>query len=147
MLYRNKPPNQNRWNGLGGKIERGETPRCNIYREIMEEAEIDLHQAKVRFTGLVTWPCANDSASRSGMYVFLAWVAPDTLWHEDRVVVEGLLAWKPLQWLYDPHNTLIVENIPCFLPRMLVEAKPQEYFFPDKGSMECLPLPAPCISG
>lgn len=46
MLYRNKPPNAQRWNGLGGHIESGETPLVCVRREILEEAEIDLRQAQ-----------------------------------------------------------------------------------------------------
>jgi 8-oxo-dGTP pyrophosphatase MutT (NUDIX family) len=56
MLSRTHPPNAGLWNGLGGKLEADETPVENIYREVMEEAALDLHQAQqVRFAGLVTW--------------------------------------------------------------------------------------------
>ncbi len=35
MLYRSNPPNAGLWNGLGGKIETGETPLSNIHREVL----------------------------------------------------------------------------------------------------------------
>ncbi len=37
MLYRSKPPNAQRWNGLGGRIEEGETPLVCVQREIFLE--------------------------------------------------------------------------------------------------------------
>ncbi len=44
MLYRNRPPNQNHWNGLGGKIQVGETPLECAQREILEMGFILLTQ-------------------------------------------------------------------------------------------------------
>jgi 8-oxo-dGTP diphosphatase len=41
MIHRNKKPNdihEGKWNGLGGKIEAGESPEMCIKREIHEEA-------------------------------------------------------------------------------------------------------------
>ena len=41
MVYRNKKPNdihEGKWNGLGGKVEAGETPEMCIKREVHEEA-------------------------------------------------------------------------------------------------------------
>jgi len=42
MLYRSNPPTAGLWDGLGGKIETGETPLSSIQREVIEEATIDL---------------------------------------------------------------------------------------------------------
>ena len=77
MLYRNKPPNARQWNGLGGKIELGETPPACVRREVAEVAGIDLCFARrVRFAGLVTWASGVDPTARKGN---LAGVGPQVL--------------------------------------------------------------------
>jgi 8-oxo-dGTP diphosphatase len=129
MLYRNKSPNTKQWNGLGGKIEPGETPLTSVLREVMEEAEIDLSQAQeLRFAGAVTWASGAERAQiNGGMYAFLAYLSPDFPIWPDRSTAEGLLSWKPLAWVSDPDNSSVVSNIPHFLPRMLAASEPQEY--------------------
>ena len=97
MLYRNRPPNQQRWNGLGGKLKMHETPLSCIQREIMEEAEIDLHLAQqLRFAGIVTWAAGigNQTDSSVGMYAFIADLPLDwPIWEGERTTPEGLLCW------------------------------------------------------
>ncbi|HEY7414050.1 MAG TPA: NUDIX domain-containing protein, partial [Ktedonobacteraceae bacterium] len=131
----------NRWNGLGGKIEAGETPLRNIHREMMEEAEVDLYQAQeVCFAGLVTWVVRDTHPPSSrGMYAFLAHLAPDFPIGADRLMPEGLLSWKRLDWVCDRSNPALVDNIPHFLPQMLTHPHPQEYrcFYQD-GALQTL---------
>ena len=130
LLYRNKAPNAARWNGLGGKIESGETPLVAIQRELMEEAAIDVRQAlDLSFTGIVTWTTGRHTtgASSGGMYTFLARLAPDFPIWPDRPMNEGLLSWKALAWACDPRNRAVVSNVPRFLPLMLANPRPQEY--------------------
>jgi len=46
MVHRNKKPNdihEGKWNGLGGKVEAGETPEMCIKREVQEEAGLFIH--------------------------------------------------------------------------------------------------------
>jgi 8-oxo-dGTP diphosphatase len=131
MLYRNKPPNQHRWNGLGGKIQVGETPLVCVQREILEEANIDLNKAPLlRFAGIVTWPVGADStASSSGMYAFIVDLPTDWPTSEGvGMIPEGILCWKPIEWVCNPQNIEVASNIPHFLPHMLSERVPAEYF-------------------
>jgi 8-oxo-dGTP diphosphatase len=57
MVYRNKKPNDmhlGKWNGLGGKLERGESPEECAVREIFEES--GLHVNKLILKGFLTFP-------------------------------------------------------------------------------------------
>ena len=45
MLYRDRPPFARHWNGLGGKIEPGETPLACVEREVLEESGLNLRDA------------------------------------------------------------------------------------------------------
>ena len=131
MLYRSKPPNQHRWNGLGGKIQLNETPWACVQREVMEEAGIDLQVAQcLRFAGIVTWAAGIDPTSPGiGMYAFIAELPPGwATWEGDYTTPEGLLCWKPISWACDPQNTTVVDNIPHFLPGMLTRQVPHEYY-------------------
>ena len=129
MLYRNKPPNAARWNGVGGRIEEGEAPFACIQREVMEEAGIDLTCAReVRFGGLVTWATGDDPTRPSmGMYTFLARLPSEFPIGPDRVIDEGVLSWKTLDWVCQRHNRAVVSNISRFLPLMLADSTPREY--------------------
>jgi 8-oxo-dGTP diphosphatase len=126
MLRRKHPPNEGLWNGLGGKIEAGETPAECVRREVMEEANADVSEG-FRYTGIVTWNLGADSTSESrGMHVFIAEAERDAPEGEtperetpERETSEGILAWKPLSWVCDPENESVVGNIPRFLPAML----------------------------
>jgi 8-oxo-dGTP diphosphatase len=73
MLHRNFPPNQHLWNGIGGRIEPGESPDDAIARELMEEAALDSRQAlSVKYVGIVTWTHVQDSTnSHKGMYAYI----------------------------------------------------------------------------
>ena len=56
MIRRKRAPNLNCWNGLGGKIEPGESALVNVVREMREEAAIDLiASTRLAFRGIVTW--------------------------------------------------------------------------------------------
>lgn len=62
MVYRNKKPNDmhlGKWNGLGGKLEPGETPEECAVREIREESGLSVRE--LTYKGLLTFPgFAND---------------------------------------------------------------------------------------
>lgn len=131
MLKRNNPPNAGLWNGLGGKIEPGETPREGAIREVHEESGI--HVADARFGGIVTWP---EGDGFGGMYVYTA-PLPKPYGELRQHLVrtdEGVLAWFRalpdgiIGRLVGGQYGLIVDNIEYFLPPMLDDAHdPSEY--------------------
>jgi 8-oxo-dGTP diphosphatase len=130
MLYRSFPPNQFHWNGVGGKIEPGETPLECVIRETAEETDIDLTAGKEpTYAGIVTWPAFDElSIPAGGMHVFLTTIESSSLvWFGDREAHEGTLAWKPIDWVCDRSNPAVVSNIPYFLPEMMVASTPKLY--------------------
>jgi 8-oxo-dGTP diphosphatase len=136
MLYRNKPPYQQLWNGLGGKLKMHETALACIQREILEEADIDLQMIqRLHFAGIVTWAAgANKTDSSKGMYAFIADLPQEwPIWEGERQTAEGLLCWKPIEWICNPQNSAVVDNIPHFLPKMLAQTTPWEYYCDYRG--------------
>jgi 8-oxo-dGTP diphosphatase len=118
-------------NGLGGKIEDGETPLQCVLREVEEETGIRLPSA--RFGGIITWPAETDwhgdegpvaffPGNRRGVWVYVADL-PKTV--EDPWAIceasraEGDLLWMPDSVLFDPRNDKVVDNIRHYLPEML----------------------------
>jgi 8-oxo-dGTP diphosphatase len=114
MVHRVKKQNdmhQGKWNGLGGKLEPGETPEECAAREIYEESGLRVHDLQLK--GLLTFPAfANEEDWYAFVFVAtrfdgelidspegdLAWIE-DThlleleLWDGDRVF---------LRWLEQP---------------------------------------------
>ena len=57
MLHRNKKANdthEGKWNGLGGKLEAGETPEECVIREVYEESGLSIRNPKL--CGLLMFP-------------------------------------------------------------------------------------------
>ncbi|GAB4521919.1 MAG: 8-oxo-dGTP diphosphatase [Anaerolineales bacterium] len=91
MLHRVKKANdmhQGKWNGLGGKLEAGETPEACVIREVAEES--GLHIEKPRLCGLITFP-AFDGFDDWYVFVFTA----DTFHGSLIESPEGNLRWVP----------------------------------------------------
>jgi 8-oxo-dGTP diphosphatase len=129
MLYRARPPHQGMWNGTGGKIELGETPLQGVQREVAEETGLMLRTADFMLRGIVTWPVDEAvNGQGGGMYVYTATVpAHMDRWPGARTVADGQLAWIDQQWVCDPANRTVVENIPYFLGEMLAGAPIAQY--------------------
>jgi 8-oxo-dGTP diphosphatase len=120
MLHRLNPPNQGLWNGVGGRLENGETARACILREIGEETGFVLDQ--VRFAGLLTWE--GFEIPSGGLYIFTAAVGPGA---EPQVCSEGELMWKPRDWVLSASE--VVSNIHRFGPDVFNSVPPQVHHF------------------
>lgn len=78
-----------KYNGLGGKVERGEDVAAGIYRELAEEANLVVDHMSLR--GTVSWPGFNKDGSDVFGFIFLV-----DAWHGDipSANAEGPLSWQ-----------------------------------------------------
>lgn len=117
MLNRVFEPNMGLWNGVGGKIEEGETPLQCVLREVVEETGLLIDHAE--FKGIVTWK--GEGLSEGGMYVYKAELTDSIRYETPIMTDEGILHWKSIEWVLDPKNSGIVSNIHYFLPSLLYQ--------------------------
>ncbi|MCS7459030.1 8-oxo-dGTP diphosphatase [Paenibacillus doosanensis] len=141
MINRHHAPLKGMWNGVGGKLEPGETPYDSVIREAWEETGIGLRSA--RFGGIVTWE--TDGRFAGGMYVYTADLPEE---YKDAFASpaeseEGILAWKAVDWVVQPDNQGIAGHVRHFLPPMLAGAEPSEYrcIFKEGKLQACLTMP------
>ena len=115
MLHRTKKkndPNENKWVGIGGKFEEGESPEDCLIREVKEETGLTL--SSYRYRGIVTF--VSDLYPTEYMHLFtahaevkelipcsegeLAWIEKEKvptlpLWEGDRVFLRLLATEAP----------------------------------------------------
>ena len=91
MLYRNKKENDenaDKWVGIGGKFEAGETPEECILREIYEET--GLVPRKLNYRGIITF--VSDLYGTEYMHLFTASDCTGKIYD---TCDEGILEWIP----------------------------------------------------
>lgn len=88
MMYRNKKENdcnKNKYVGVGGKIEKGESPEDSILREVKEETSLELNSCRLR--GIVYF--ISDTYEDEYMFLFTS----DSFIGEVATCDEGELCW------------------------------------------------------
>ena len=96
MVYRNKKPNDmhaGKWNGLGGKLEPGESPEECVRREVLEESGLKIRNPRLH--GLIMFP--NFKGDDWYVFVFTAREFDGELIDSP----EGKLEWIPDEKLPD----------------------------------------------
>lgn len=97
MLHRIKKKNdvhEGKYNGLGGKLEPGESPEECVVREVKEESGLDIFHPRLR--GVMTFP---EFDGVNDWYVFL--YTADSFEGELTQTVEGNLEWVPTERLHE----------------------------------------------
>lgn len=110
LLNRQKLPWMGRWNGVGGKLDAGESALECIRRETLEETGLDIENYTCR--GIMRW--VSDGEDRGGMYIFSAEVSRSQVEAYRTPVchcLEGILDWKRMDWVLHGENSGVVDNI------------------------------------
>ncbi|MED3804941.1 8-oxo-dGTP diphosphatase [Lysinibacillus xylanilyticus] len=118
MLNREKSPIMGVWNGVGGKIEKGETPDEGALREVFEETGISVERYFSK--GTVSWETSNGELD--GIYVYLYEVTNHLKLETPIKTREGILDWKSINWILNPINLGIAEMVSQYLPVLLNKA-------------------------
>lgn len=106
--------NKDKWIGIGGKFEEGESPEDCVIREALEETGLTL--VRPQYKGIVTF--ISDASPTEFMHLFTAVEFTGTLADCD----EGVLEWVPREKMFElPHwkgdeifLSLIASEVPFF---------------------------------
>ena len=126
MLHRVKKKNDinhDKWIGVGGGFEYGESPEECAVRETLEETGLTL--TNYRFRGIVTFDCEGYETSYMHLFTATAWTGELTECNE------GDLEWVPKEKVYDLpiwegdkiFFRLLEENRPFFSLKLSYDAK------------------------
>lgn len=109
MINRNKPPFMGMWNALGGHKEENEDPKQCAIREIKEESNIIVNDAKL--ISISTWNYDDDE-----IYVYVSYLPPDfDISIYPLKIDEGIIDFKEIDWIINPKNYGIIEDLRVFL--------------------------------
>jgi 8-oxo-dGTP diphosphatase len=109
MIHRNgsgsseRDFHQDKWNGLGGKLEADESPVEAARRECFEESGIDLPLTEFRSLGVLQFPLFKPHKNEDWIvFVFVARLPSVRAFEsEGRVISEGTLHWVHVDQVMD----------------------------------------------
>lgn len=109
MINRNKPPFMGMWNALGGHKEENESPMECAIREIFEESNIIVDNASL--ISISTWNYDDDE-----IYVYISNLPSSFNIDNYPVKIdEGIIDFKDIDWIINPKNYGIIEDLRVFL--------------------------------
>ena len=109
MINRNKPPFMGMWNALGGHKEENESALECAIREIYEEGNIKVDNAKL--ISISTWNYDDDE-----IYVYVSEL--DENYNIDSYPIkinEGIIDFKDIDWIIHEKNYGIIEDLRLFI--------------------------------
>ena len=98
LVKRSKNPYKGCWNGIGGKIESGETPVEAARRECKEETGISMNKPKL----LVTYVYPEDNILNSNTKLNVIYDCVDEVYVTDNS--EGHYEWKNIDFVMNSYN-------------------------------------------
>jgi 8-oxo-dGTP diphosphatase len=107
----------NRYDGLGGHIERDETPKAAVIREVKEESGLDI--TNVRYRGVTHI----DVGEQSGILLFVYTAEAHT--HDIIDSDEGTLEWVPI---HEATQKDLIEDLHLLIPRFYGSDESNEPF-------------------
>lgn len=109
LINRNKPPFMGMWNALGGHKEENETAFECAIREIYEESNIKVSEAKL--ISVSTWNYDDDE-----IYVYVSELdnSFDTSKYPLKIN-EGIIDFKDIDWILNIKNYGVIEDLRVFL--------------------------------
>ena len=109
MINRNKPPFMGMWNALGGHKEENETALQCAVREVYEEGNIKVDNA--RLISISTWNYDDDE-----IYVYVSELDDDFDISVYPVKInEGIIDFKEIDWVLNSKNYGVIEDLRVFL--------------------------------
>ena len=109
MINRNKPPFMGMWNALGGHKEDNETALECAIREIKEESNVIVDNAKL--ISISTWNYDDDE-----IYVYVSTLPDDfDLSAYPLKIDEGIIDFKEIDWVLNLKNFGVLEDLRVFL--------------------------------
>lgn len=109
MINRNKPPFMGMWNALGGHKEENETALECAIREIKEESNVIVDNAKL--ISISTWNYDDDE-----IYVYVSTFPDDfDLSAYPLKIDEGIIDFKEIDWVLNLKNFGVIEDLRVFL--------------------------------
>lgn len=109
MINREKPPFMGMWNALGGHKEDNESALQCAIREIYEESNVLVDNAKL--ISISTWNYDDDE-----IYVYLSDLADDFKIENYPIKInEGIIDFKDINWIINEKNYGIIDDLRLFL--------------------------------